>query len=135
MSETAPTCASEPSQKKTASPYFATPHALLRYQEHHPSASPPDVIRAFLTGLEVERCHVLQFIDRRWADGDSFYVLSRDFRGCFVMDRERTGATGRFVAVTYLRLADDVSQRMRARFGKQMGYAFSARHVHMGGKP
>ncbi len=98
-----------PSRRRALVPRV-TDHALDRYREHHPDATPEALLDALYEGTDAERHLVLPLVGRRPEHGGTgAYVISPDRRGLFVIDAGRCGLT----LVTYLRFGAHAAESAR----------------------
>lgn len=90
--------------------YIAKPHATLRYQQHHPTAIPLDLVRdiqqgSVLIGRDIARTLLGRFRDKFMAETETEYQLSSDRAGIFAVVDSATIPDTKII-VTYLRLGD-----------------------------
>lgn len=91
-------------------PLYMTAHALERFQEHHEGASFDDMLEYVRYGKTVDAEEMRQVLSRPYAKRRDNFVLSPDYRGCFVI---QTGSLEDIV-VTYLRFDETRQERVRA---------------------
>jgi hypothetical protein len=83
---------------------FIRPHALERFQEHHPDATRFSLCRELERATEVEGAFLAPFLGRRLEGVRDRYKVAQDGWGVFVLALNRNPeAFFPWVLVTYLR--------------------------------
>lgn len=94
-----------------------TPHALDRFQEHHPEAPWHMALSYMRYGTEISPELAMTLTCRRKPDHTSKYKISHDFQGLFVINPVRG------TVITYLRLPIDRVAWLTKEFGQDAGVA------------